>query len=93
MFFLIRIIHYEKFISDKFEFELRYLGKENNIIKIRYDEFFENTIRQAFQQDITWDLEESDIVSYKNIKIKIRKATNNQLVYTILEDNNLNFLP
>ena len=66
--------------------ELIYNGKDGNNIKISYREYKDDMARLAFFQDLTYNLKESDIIRYKNYRIKVHKATNEEISYTVLED-------
>jgi len=69
-----------------FSHELIYSGKDGNNIKVSYREYKDDMARPAFFQDLTYNLKESDIIRYKNYKIKVHKATNEEISYTVLED-------
>ena len=76
-----------------FKFTITYLGKDNDAIRLKYMEYTNDMARPAFSNDITWDLKESDVMSYKSIKARIISATNNQIKLVVLEDGDLNWLP
>lgn len=65
--------------------ELIYSGKFINSIKILYREYTSNhIIRSAFTQEVTYDLNESSVVKFRNIRIEILKATNENLLYKVI---------
>jgi hypothetical protein len=76
-----------------FKFTLTYLGKDNDVIRLKYMEYVKDIPRPAFSNDIFWDLKETDIMSYKSIKAKIISATGNQIKLVVLEDDDLGWLP
>lgn len=73
-------------LPGSFGYELVYSGKDGNNIKVAYREYKDDMARPAFFQDLTYNLKESDIIRYKNYKIKVHKATNEEISYTVLED-------
>ncbi len=77
---------YSKFLDGSFKYQLIYSGKDGNNIKIAYREFSNDMARAAFYQNLTYNLNESKVIRYKNIKIKVIKATNEGIKYIVLED-------
>ncbi len=73
-------------LKGSFSHELIYNGKDGNNIKVSYREYKDDMARPAFFQDLTYNLKESDIIRYKNYKIKVHKATNEEISYTVTED-------
>lgn len=71
-----------------YSFEFIYNGKSNNTLKFIYREFIKDLARPSFTQDLQYDLEESNIVGFKDMRIEIIKATNSAIDYKIL--NHLN---
>ncbi|WP_052435342.1 MULTISPECIES: hypothetical protein [Sulfurospirillum] len=76
----------ETFLKGSFELMLLYNGKSNNDIKIQYREFKDDMARAAFYQDLTYNLDESKIIRFKNFKIEILKASNERLDFIVLEE-------
>ena len=75
--------------DDSFIQEFIYNGRVDNSIKFIYREFTESLARPSFQQEIQYDLDQSNIIGFKEMKIKIIQATNQQIEYRILK----NFTP
>ncbi len=71
-------------MEDSFQQTLLYLGKENNIIKFSYREFSNNSIRDAFTTEISYDLSESNVIGFKKFKAEIIDATNTSIKYKLL---------
>ena len=55
--------------------------------------FISHDTRDAFSQDLTWNLDESKIITYRTIKAEVIKATNSKLEIKVLEDGGLDWLP
>lgn len=72
--------------SSPFRKELVYVGKDGSNIKVQYREFKDNMIRDAFSLDLRFNLDEEEIIAYKNFKIKVIKATNSTIKYIVLTD-------
>jgi len=71
-------------------FELLYYGRYDNTIKLLYKEYIfveeDRRFRSKAVQEVTYNLDESDIVRYKNYKIQILEATDDAMTYKVLED-------
>lgn len=72
-------------ILNKSESTLTYSGKQGNVIKILYRESSSGYARPAFTQELTYDLNEDSVITFRNTKIKVIKATNNLIRYVVLE--------
>jgi len=68
-----------------FQQELIYNGKSGNNIKFLYRELSDNTMRATFNQDIQYDLNESNVIGFKGSRIKVIEATNRQIKYVVLK--------
>jgi hypothetical protein len=66
--------------------ELIYNGRESKVIKILYREFINDLARPAFYQNLTYTLDESNIIRYKNFKIEVFESTNEYITYKVIED-------
>lgn len=71
-------------------FELLYYGKYDNTIKLLYKEYIfveeDRQFKSKAAQELTYNLDESDIVRYKKYKIQILEATDDVMTYKVLED-------
>ena len=72
---------------------IRYIGKSKNTIKLLYREFYSSdtssdnlSIRPPFTHEITYDLDESNLINLRNIKIQIIEATNQKIKYKVISD-------
>lgn len=88
--------HYRQGKSSKksgFHFELVYAGKQENNIKIVYREFYQGSIRSSFNQELSYNMSESDVISFRSLRIKVINAGNTNIEYQVLEDGNLKWMP
>lgn len=61
-----------------------YTGKTDNTLKFTYREFSDDMARPAFTTDITYDLNESNIIGYKSFRAEVIEASNTEIKYRIL---------
>ncbi|MEI6305791.1 MAG: hypothetical protein WCP33_03120 [Deltaproteobacteria bacterium] len=73
-----------EYIAGSMKKELVYNGKSKDTIKIMYREFYDNFAKQAFYQDLNYDMSESKLIGFKGIKIEILEATNSYIKYKIM---------
>ncbi|RKV86050.1 MAG: hypothetical protein D8H97_01920 [Neisseria sp.] len=74
--------------ANGFQQNLLYSGKVGNRIKLSYREFQNNMARQAFSNDVEYDLSESDQVGYKGALLEIINATNQSITYKVIRNFN-----
>lgn len=67
-----------------FKKEFIYGGKTGQTVKFTYREFVNDLARPSFTQEINYDLDESKIVGFKDLKIEIIKLTNSNIEYKVL---------
>jgi len=79
---------FTKFGEGYYKEEFIYNGKVSNSIKFIYRQYINDTARPAFTQELQYDLNESNIVGFKEMRIEIIKATNTGIEYKVL--NHLN---
>lgn len=81
---------YENYSTPFIAFELLFYGKHDNNIKLLYKEYIfaaeDRQFKSTAAQELTYNLDESDIVRYKNYKIQILEATDKAMTYKVLED-------
>jgi len=68
-----------------FKQELIYNGKYGSNIKFLYRELSNDMMRPSFNQDIQYDLNESNVIGFKGSRIKVIDATNRQIKYVVLK--------
>jgi len=56
---------------DNFKAELIYNGISRNTIKISYREFIKDMARPAFYQELNYDLDQSNLIQFRTLKIKV----------------------
>ena len=72
--------------SSDFQQAIIYTGKEGNIIKATYREFSGGLARPAFAIDVTYDLNDSDIIAFRGARLQIIKATNTEITYKVISN-------
>ena len=78
--------------ENSFRAQIIYSGITGNTVKAVYREFSNDYARPAFTQELQYSLDESDVISYKSIKIKIIKATNSSIEFLVVDDGGLPWL-
>ncbi len=68
-----------------FKQELIYNGKSGSNIKFLYRELSNDRMRAPFNQDIQYDLNESNVIGFKGSRIKVIEATNRIIKYVVLK--------
>lgn len=66
--------------------EFIYNGKSNNTLKFIYREFIKDMARPAFTQELQYDLNESNVIGFKGMRIEIINSTNTILEYKVLQN-------
>lgn len=71
--------------GEGFKQELLYQGKNGNALSVSYREYTNNFARPAFQQDLTYTLNENGtaVVAFRAARITVHKATNTEIDYTV----------
>ena len=70
--------------SNCFKQEFIYNGKVGTNLKFVYREYINDMARPAFNQDLQYDLNESNVVGFKGLRLEIINATNTNIEYKIL---------
>jgi hypothetical protein len=71
-------------ILETFESSLMYSGKLGKVIKIFYSEGSDNLARPSFTQELTCNITDDPIITFKNTKIKVVEATNSTITFIVL---------
>lgn len=69
-----------------FKTELIYAGKSKNTIKFLYREYYKKMIRDGFTHELSYDLDESNIIRHKKVRIEIKDSTNEAIKYKVISD-------
>lgn len=69
--------------SSGFNRELIYQGRDGDNLKLFYREYNDDFRRPAYDQEVQYDLGESEYIQFKGLTIYIEDADNEYLVYTI----------
>lgn len=76
-----------------FKAELLYSGITGTTIIISYREYIDKMARSAFYQELRYDLEQSDEITFRTLKMKIIKANNQNITFKVLDDGGLPWMP
>jgi hypothetical protein len=67
---------------------LIYAGKQGNTIRLAYNELVSNAVGAPFTVEVNYDLADSNIITYKEARIEVLEASNNNLRYRVLSGFN-----
>jgi hypothetical protein len=67
-----------------FKQEFIYNGKNGDNVKFLYREYTNNQIRGGFTQNVEYDLKDSKIVGFRNLKFEIIQVDNVEINYSII---------
>ncbi|MCK7458472.1 hypothetical protein [Idiomarina aminovorans] len=73
---------------DSFQQTLIYNGKVGDKINVGYREFSSNMVRDAFRNEVEYDLSESNIIGYQGAQIEVVEATNQKIKYRVISNFN-----
>ncbi|RCK24613.1 hypothetical protein TH8_13615 [Thalassospira profundimaris] len=74
--------------ADGFQQTLIYSGKVGNKINIGYREFSNSYARPAFNNDVEYDLSESNLIGYKGSELEVIDATNRNITFKLIRNFN-----
>jgi len=69
----------------QFEQQLVYTGKTGNVIYLKYREYKNNMARDAFTQDVQFDISSEKLIGFKGARIEVLNASNTQIEYRVLK--------
>lgn len=81
-----RPVDYVDYSLPYFEQELVYNGRVGNNVRFIYREYGAKMARDAFTQEIQYDLGESMLIGFKGARLEVKEATNRQITYTLIEN-------
>lgn len=71
--------------TQSFQQTLIYSGRVGNKINIGYREFSNDLARPAFNNDVEYDLGQSNVIGYKGAEIEVLEATNSSIKYRVVK--------
>jgi hypothetical protein len=71
-------------LPNSFQQELIYNGRSGDTLKFLYREISDNYLRNAFTQDVQYDLRDGKILGFKGARIEIIEANNRFLKYRVI---------
>ena len=74
--------------SNCFKQEFIFNGKVGSSLKFIYREYINDMARPAFNQELQYDLNESNTVGFKGLRMEIVNATNTSIEYKVLSSFN-----
>ena len=72
--------------QDSFQQTLLYSGRVGNKINVSYREFSSSMARPAFNNDVEYDLDDSNIIGYKGALIEVLDADNQSITYKLIKN-------
>jgi hypothetical protein len=77
---------YEYETGDNFKEELVYEGRSGNTIHFLYKKYKKVLSHPSSSESVTFDLESSDTVAFRNYKIKVLNATKEYIRFRVISD-------
>lgn len=74
--------------ANSFQQTLLYNGRVGNKINIAYREFSSDMARPAFNNEVEYDLSESNVIGYKGALIEVIEANNQMIRYKVVKNFN-----
>lgn len=74
--------------ADAFQQTLIYSGRIGDKVNLSYREFSGSIARPAFNNDVEYDINQSNVVGYKGARLEIFEATNELIKYKVLSNFN-----
>jgi hypothetical protein len=79
-----RTTYIPEYCDKCFKQEIVYTGKSGSTANFLYREYSSNLIRADFNQELQYDLNESNIIGFKGMRIEIVETTNTNITYRVL---------
>ena len=79
--------------SGYFKGELTYTGKTEDSISIAYREYVNYVTRPSHEEELRYDLNESDVIVFRSLKIKVLEANNERIRFQVIDDGGLPWVP
>lgn len=74
--------------ANSFQQALIYSGRYGDKLRIGYREFSNSMARPAFNNEVEYDLSESNIIAYKGARLEVFEATNEFIKYKVISNFN-----
>lgn len=74
--------------DNSFQQTLIYSGRVGDKINIGYREFSGNLARPAFNNDVEYDLTESNVIGYRGAELEVVNANNREITYRVIRNFN-----
>jgi hypothetical protein len=71
---------------NSFQQTLLYNGRVGNKVNIGYRESYADRARQAFSNNVEYDLTDSRLISYREAQLEVIDATNQKITYKVLKN-------
>ena len=71
-----------------FKQEFIYNGRVDNDLKFVYREYVDNLARSSFTQELQYDINSSNIIGFKGLRIEVLNTTNTSITYKVLSPFN-----
>lgn len=72
--------------GNSFEQALIFNGINNNVVDVSYRKIGSNIESEGFGDSIQYNIEKNDIISYKNVKLKVLDSNDNSMSYKVISD-------
>jgi len=71
--------------NNSFQRVILYQGVTRGTVKVSFREFFDNTARPAFTQDISYDIDDNGetLIGFRGLRIKVLKTTSANITYIV----------
>lgn len=76
-----------------FEFEILYAGRQDQTLRLTYREYLDGLQRADYTQRLTYNLAESDTVTFRSLTMHVKEATNSEIRFEVVEDGGLSWMP
>jgi hypothetical protein len=71
--------------TKEFTRSLTYSGKQGSTIRILYREYSNDYARPAFNQELTYDLTDNSIITFRNVRIGVIEANSSGITFMVLQ--------
>jgi len=81
----IKMTFIKSLCEDCYNQELLFNGAKGSVLSFTYREFIGNIARPSFFQNVEYDVENSSIIGFKGVRLKILEFSNTSIKYEILK--------